>query len=181
MIDLQPTLSGQLVLLRPLYQKDWEALYGVASDPEIWAQHPSFDRYQRPVFQTYFDEAMASGGAFAIIDHASGAMIGSTRFANYRAEKNEIEIGWTFYARSHWRTGHNRDVKRLMLNYIFPLIETVVFRIGQDNLRSRAAVERLGAVLDGGSLERIGDREIAYVRYILSKQNAAIGALELEI
>ena len=66
--DIQPTLTGEKVMLRPLRADDHQALYGVASDPEIWAMHPYRDRYKREVFDGFFAEALASNGAFAIID-----------------------------------------------------------------------------------------------------------------
>ncbi len=176
-IDLQPTLIGEKVLLRPLCAGDFDGLFAVASDPLIWEVHPDPDRYQRAVFEGFFAEAMASGGAFAIIDQDSGLIIGSTRFAGYSADKDEIEIGWTFYARSHWRTGHNREVKALMLRHAFTAIKTVAFRIGADNSRSRGAVERLGAKLTGSFILNVRGKDTDYVRYNLTAQDAATGAL----
>jgi N-acetyltransferase len=181
MIDLQPTLQGDLVRLRPLQPEDWDALYAVASDPEIWAMHPMPDRYLEPVFRDYFAEAMASGGAFAIVDQQSGVIIGSTLFAGHDPVQSEIEIGWTFYARSHWRTGHNREVKALMLRHIFAFVETVLFRIGATNLRSRAAVERLGARLISEYLLEYKGRQVPYVSYHLKVTDAAKGALALDL
>ena len=61
--DLQPTLEGASLLIRPLREDDWEALFAVASDPLIWEQHPEKDRHTSVVFRRFFDEAMASGGA----------------------------------------------------------------------------------------------------------------------
>lgn len=181
MIDLQPTLVGDLVRLRPLVPDDFAALYAVASDPEIWSIHPAPDRYQEPVFRKFFAEALASNGAFAIIDQSTNAIIGSTRFAGHDAVKGEIEIGWTFYARSHWRTGHNREVKALMLCHIFPHVKIVVFRIGAGNSRSRLAVERLGAKLVPGEyMLEYGGRPTPFVTYHLTAGDAASGALALE-
>src|SRR5215831_1988476 len=100
--DLQPTLKGRLLELRPLRPEDWDALFAVASDPLIWEQHPASDRYQEPVFREFFKGALECGGAFVVLDRATRAMIGSTRYAAFDAEKSEIEIGWTFLARSHW-------------------------------------------------------------------------------
>lgn len=175
--DIQPTLTGEKVILRPLRDDDFEALYAVASDPEIWAMHPYRDRYKRDVFEIFFAEAMASKGAFAFIDRADGAMIGSSRFANYSAEAQEIEIGWTFYATSHWRDGTNREVKALMLRYIFPHARTVVFQIGAENYRSRTAVERLGARLTQEYAREYRGATQTYVRYELTQTDAENGAL----
>src|SRR5262245_34037639 len=80
--DLQPVLPGQLIELRPLRADDFDALHRAAGDPLIWEQHPEPDRWKRDVFQRYFDGAMASHGAFAIIDRASGRIIGSSRYCN---------------------------------------------------------------------------------------------------
>jgi len=57
-IDLQPTLKGELIDLRPLRPGDFEDLFSAANDPLIWEQHPESDRYQRDVFQKFFDGAL---------------------------------------------------------------------------------------------------------------------------
>lgn len=178
--DIQPTLIGEKVSLRPLAETDFEELYAVAADPEIWAMHPYRNRYKREVFESFFAEAMASQGAFAIVDKATGNMIGSSRFANYDGAAGEIEIGWTFFSCSHWRGGFNRDAKALMLRHIFRHVRTVVFQIGVHNLRSRTAVERLG-----GRFIREYKREYRgqiqdYVMYHLTAEDARNGALALE-
>lgn len=82
-INIQPLLENEKVILYPLQEKDFEALYAVASDPEIWKQHPNKDRWKKEVFETFFDGAMQSKGAFKIVDKATGNIIGSTRFYNY--------------------------------------------------------------------------------------------------
>lgn len=176
-VDIQPVLVGKKVILRPLKAQDFEALYAVASDPAIWAMHPFPDRYQRDVFEDFFEGAMASGGAFAVVDKHSGKIIGSTRLANYVAETSEIEIGWTFYATAYWRDGTNRQVKALLLSHIFPHVGTVVFRVGAKNLRSRTAVERLGARLALEYPFEYDGRVYDYVRYELSEENARGGAV----
>lgn len=179
--DIQPVLEGEKVILRPLRAGDFDALFAVASDPEIWAQHPYRDRYQPEVFQGFFDEAMASQGAFAIIDRATGQMIGSTRFSNYDASTREIEIGWTFYATSHWRTGTNREVKALMLRHAFPHVDAVLFQIGAENHRSRIAVERLGGKLMREHKREHGGKVHDYVTYRLTAADAENGALALRM
>ena len=99
--DLQSMLQGELLGLRPLRPEDFPALYAVASDPFIWEQHPSKDRYKEEVFQGFFREALESGGALIALDAKDGQVIGSSRFYDYNQEKREIEIGWTFFARTH--------------------------------------------------------------------------------
>jgi N-acetyltransferase len=142
--DPQPTLVGESVTLRPLRRSDHGPLYEVARDPLIWEQHPSRDRHERGQFDVFFDEAIRSGGALAILDY-SGVVIGSSRFHGHDAAASEVEIGWTFLARAHWGTGTNREVKRLMLAHAFANVDRVVFMIGPLNRRSQRAVEKLGA------------------------------------
>ena len=100
-MDRQPVLEGERLLLRPLAAEDWDALYAAASDPLVWELHPANDRWQEPVFRAYFADALAQGGALAVIDRSSGAMIGSSRMQAYDpAGGGSIEIGWTFLARA---------------------------------------------------------------------------------
>ena len=143
--DLQPTLIGELLELRPLKPTDFDALFRAASDPLIWEQHPENDRHTRAVFQTYFDGALESGGAFAIIDRETGRIIGSSRYWNFDPEGSEIEIGWTFLERQFWGGDYNRELKRLMLGHAFQFVERVVFVVGENNLRSQKALEKIGA------------------------------------
>jgi RimJ/RimL family protein N-acetyltransferase len=160
--ELQPVLEGRLVRLRPLRPDDWSMLYAVASDPLIWEQHPEPERFQEPVFRQFFAGALDSGGAFLVSDAASGQPIGSTRFAHYDEAAGEVEIGWTFLARSHWGGPCNREMKHLMLRHAFQFVRTVVFRIGPQNLRSRRAVEKLGAVEVRSEVDADGRRHVVY-------------------
>jgi N-acetyltransferase len=139
---------------------DWDGMFAAASDPEIWAVHPVHDRYTEPVFRAFFNSALASGSAFAIVDRASGSIIGSSRYHDYDAAKREIEIGWTFLTRAYWGGGINREVKDLMLAHAFTFVDTVVFWVGETNWRSQRAMEKIGGtrrsepgirVLDGKS------------------------------
>ena len=143
--DLQPVLTGDVIELRPLREENFPTLYDVASDPLIWEQHPESDRWTEPVFRQFFRGAMESGGAFAALDRSDGRIIGSSRFAGYDEAASEIEIGWTFLARSHWGGTYNREMKRLMLTHAFQFVRRVVFRVGPNNRRSQRALEKIGA------------------------------------
>ena len=147
--DLQPTLKGDLVNLRPLRAEDFDDLFAVASDPLIWEQHPRWDRYQAEPFKEFFRVAMESGGALIVTDTTNGRIIGSSRFAGYNLERSEIEIGWTFLARSHWGGPYNREMKQLMLRHAFQFVNNVVFLVGQQNFRSQKAMEKIGGVRVG--------------------------------
>jgi N-acetyltransferase len=152
--DFQPTLEGERVTVRPIQPADWDGLYAAASDPKIWEQHPATDRYTEPVFRAYFDGAIASGSAFVFVDRESGRLFGSSRFYGLDTDKSEIEIGWTFISRDHWGGSYNREVKTLMLEHAFRFVDTVVFWVGENNLRSRRAMEKIGGVLRPGVLTR---------------------------
>ena len=147
--DLQPILRGELLGLKPLRPDDFHDLYAVASDPLIWEQHPSKDRYREEVFKEFFREALESGGALIAIDSKDGRVIGSSRFHGYDKEKSEVEIGWTFLARSHWGGAYNREMKQLMLRHAFQFVNRVIFLVGAQNLRSQKAMEKIGGVRMG--------------------------------
>ena len=143
--DLQPTLKGDLIELRPLGPQDFDALFSAASDPKIWKQHPESDRYQREVFQRFFDGALESKGAFAIIERKSGRIIGSSRYCNLDLANREVEVGWTFLEREFWGGIYNRELKQLMLEHAFRFVDRVVFVVGEQNFRSQKALAKIGA------------------------------------
>lgn len=145
--DLQPTLIGKLVKAEPLYETDFERLYQAASDPLIWEQHPNKDRYKKEVFQNFFKGAIESGGAFIVTELATGEVIGSSRFYDLDESNSEVAIGYTFIGRKFWGGGFNRELKKLMLDHAFLYTKRVVFHIGAENMRSRKAIEKLGATL----------------------------------
>jgi N-acetyltransferase len=157
--DLQPTLTGARLELRPLLPEDFDDLYAVASDPAIWEQHPASDRYQADVFKGFFREALESGGAFVVLDRKTGRIIGSSRYFGYNEARSEIEIGWTFLATSYWGGSYNREMKELMLRHAFRFVNTVVFLVGPQNLRSQRAVEKIGGVRAGVTRREPGGRE----------------------
>ena len=160
--DLQPVLRGELVELRPLRADDFAALYNVASDPLIWEQHPNSDRHEEAVFREFFREALGSGGALVASDARDGRVIGSSRFHGYDPAQSEVEIGWTFLARSHWGGRYNGEMKRLMLGHAFRFVDNVVFLVGPQNLRSRRAVEKIGGVLVGTRPNEAGRESVVY-------------------
>ncbi|PYK58470.1 MAG: N-acetyltransferase [Verrucomicrobia bacterium] len=133
--DLQPILKGKLIELRPLRPQDFDALFSAASDPKVWEQHPESDRYQRKVFQRFFDGALESKGAF----------IGSSRYCNLDLTNREVEVGWTFLEREFWGGTYNRELKRLMLEHAFRFVDRVVFVVGEQNFRSQKALAKIGA------------------------------------
>lgn len=151
----QPTLVGQRIVTEPLQEGHFDALFAAASDPEIWALHPVRDRYTRPKFEIFFHTGLASQGALLVRDALTREVIGSSRFTSHDPKARSVEIGYTFLRRSHWGTGANRELKRLMLSHAFQVVDLVEFFIGVDNLRSRGAIEKIGARL----LREVKERE----------------------
>jgi RimJ/RimL family protein N-acetyltransferase len=144
-MDLQPKLRGSLIELRPLQLEDLEELSEAASDPLIWEQHPQPDRYKREVFRQFFDSAIKSKGALAVIDLQSGTIIGSSRYYDYNPVQREVLVGFTFLKRAFWGGPYNRELKSLMLDHAFQYVDRVVFQVGETNFRSRRALEKIGA------------------------------------
>jgi len=178
-MDRQPVLQGERLILRPLTEADWPALYAVASDRELWARHPSHDRWQEPVFRAFFDDALAKGGALAIVAKASGEVIGSSRFQwSARGDGGTLEIGWSFLARSYWGRGYNSEFKHLMLEHAFRHVDRVVFRVGAANVISRKAMANIGGRLTGETFveERVGV-PVEHVVYEIARESFAEGPL----
>ena len=143
--EFQPSLENEFVKIRPLTENDFEVLSTVASDPLIWEQHPNPDRYKRPVFEIFFKGAIESQGAFLVFDAQTGEVIGSSRFYDYDFENKSVLIGYTFFARSHWGRNYNPALKKLMIEHAFRFVDSVIFHVGTNNIRSQKAIERLGA------------------------------------
>jgi N-acetyltransferase len=161
--DAQPHLLGELVELRELREADFSALYAVAADPLIWEQHPVPNRYEEDAFRDFFSDHLASGGALLALDRRTNNVIGTSRFHGYDPVRSEVEIGWTFLARSHWGGTFNGEMKSLMLDHAFRFVRNVVFLVHPDNIRSQRAVEKLGAVRAGERVDGGGYRSLAYV------------------
>ena len=175
--DRQPELLTPQLHLRPLRRDDWEALYAVACDPLLWAVHPARDRWQEPVFRHFFEQAIESGGALVAIDPHHGGIIGSSRYDFTRAGTGEIEIGWTFLARRYWGGATNAVMKRAMLEHAFRHVERVIFVVGAQNLRSRRALEKIGARLTPRTIHNPGSGQGTHVVYAIDRQDFLASAL----
>lgn len=143
--NIPQELRDDKVKLVLLEERDFDLLYSVASDPLIWEQHPSKDRYKEDVFRIFFNEAIESGSAYSIFNAKTNELIGSTRFYDADTEHSSVAIGYTFFARRYWGGEYNRAVKKLMLDHAFGFVDHVLFHVGANNIRSQTAVLRLGA------------------------------------
>jgi RimJ/RimL family protein N-acetyltransferase len=172
MFNLQPTLENEFVKIQPLKESDFEILYAIASDPLIWEQHPNKDRYKRLIFETFFKGAIESGGAFLVYDNKTGEAIGSSRYYDFNSENKSILIGYTFFARSHWGGKYNPALKKLMVQYAFQFVDSIIFHIGANNKRSQSAIERLGASkIDQLEVEYYGEESKLNFVYEIKKGN----------
>ncbi|GJM12718.1 MAG: putative acetyltransferase [Pseudohongiella sp.] len=144
--DFKPVLEGPRVTVRPIRESDWEGMFAAAGNPEVWKGHPATNRYQEPVFRAFFDDALASGSAFTFVDRESDKIIGSSRYNDFDAALSEIEIGWTFLDRGYWGGSYNAEIKKLMLDHAFGYVDTVLFWVGDTNIISMRAVEKIGGV-----------------------------------
>jgi N-acetyltransferase len=177
--DFQPTLIGPTITIRPIAESDWPELFAAASDPRIWELHPAADRYTEPGFRKFFDGAVNGKMGFVFVDRASGKLIGSSRYFGYEPAFSEIEIGWTFIVREHWGGRANREVKRLMLDHAFTFVDTVVFWVGQDNLRSQGAMTKIGGVRRAGLFTRKVTGDQPYVIFEITKSKYQNGGRAL--
>ncbi len=158
------TLQVDKIQLIPLIETDFEELYSVASDPLIWEQHPTSDRYKKDVFQLYFEGAIKSESAFKIYDAEKNTIMGSTRYYEFDSENSTVSIGFTFMSRDYWGGEINFKIKKLLIDYAFKTVDSVLFHIGENNIRSQKSILKIGA-------KRIEDKEIElYGKKVLSFQ-----------
>lgn len=149
-----PVLSGRQVRLAPLQSSDAQALALAASDGELW--NLAYTTVPRPdEARAYVDRALAMQGAgealpFVVRDWR-GDVVGCTRFYHLERSVPRLTIGYTWYAARVQRTALNTEAKRLLLAHAFDALhcEAVSFETSHLNLRSQAAIERLGAKRDG--------------------------------
>ena len=160
MPDWQPTLRGERVTLRPIRaddpSSDLDAMHAAASDPAVWAQHSEKNRHERAVFERFFKGAVESGGGLVVVDNATGAVIGSSRYYDWNPADESVVIGYTYLARAYWGGAVNGEVKRLMIAHAFRLARTVWFHVSPGNVRSQRALERIGARFDRREMVPVG-------------------------
>jgi len=158
------TLEGNNLLIRELLTTDLAALSIARSDPKIWEGHPKKESYQQTNIEAWFEQSLQDN-ALAIIDKNNNELIGSSRYYEIDTKQNEVAIGYTFLTTKYWGGTTNQELKKLMLDHAWQYFETVWLHIGENNLRSRKAAEKIGAKLD-----HIGIREnLPYCWYIVPK------------
>jgi len=167
--NLQPDfLENEISKLIPLEEKHFEALFEAASDPLIWEQNPVKDRYTREGFKTYFD-IIITKSSFLILDKQTNEVMGTTSFYDYNPEKSNVGIGYTFITRKYWGGPYNSSNKKLMMDYAFQHVNSVLFHIGAENFRSQKAVLKLGAEKINELTFSINDTDFPYFEYEVKK------------
>jgi len=163
--DLEPVLSGPTLRIRPIRPDEFEALYAVASDPLLWAQHPAKNRSERAVFEGWFKSALEQH-ALVVQELSSERVIGSSRYYHWDAAAREVAIGFTFITRDQWGGSANAELKGLMLAHAFKWADVVWFHVDPDNTRSQKAMEKIGGTLSHAAAIAInGEAPKKYVFY----------------
>ena len=151
MLDL-PTLSSNGIILKPLMLTHANDLAQACQDGELWKiNETSVPEPDKIIDYINTAHSMPDRKAFVVIDESNGKAIGATSFHDILPTSKRLEIGYTWYAKSYWRTHVNTTCKLMLLTYIFETLEyqTVGWRTDIGNYRSQQAIERLGAKKDG--------------------------------
>lgn len=149
-------LEAEHVRLEPLTLVHVPGLFAIGQDEEIWrwlysAPPANVDEMRAWVADAL--EAQSRGGElpFAVVEQASGTVIGTTRYMGINAAHRQLEIGWTWYGRAYWGTSVNPECKYLLLRHAFESLECIRVQFATDsrNERSQRAIERIGATREG--------------------------------
>ena len=149
------TLSARGISLVPLALSHEDGLRMASLDGELWQIRVTSVPEPKQTRQ-YIEAALAMRDAgnrfaFAVTDATTGKVLGCTSFHDIVPALKRVEIGWTWYAKSHQRTHVNTTAKLLMLTHAFETLgcHVVGWRTDNFNFASQAAIERLGAKKDG--------------------------------
>lgn len=178
--DLTVRLEGELVVLEPIEAVHGDELFAAARAPEIfqWLAHIGRDReyFDQWLEQALTAAAEGSAGPFAIRRRADATLVGSSRYMAVRPADRALEIGWSWFNPSAWRTGINLETKLLMLGHAFDDLRCVrvEFKTDARNERSRNALAALPAQFEGVFRNHmivpdVGQRDSAYYSVIDSE------------
>ncbi len=148
-------LSGTLVRLEPLHESHFDALIAAGADPAIWSQLPVDGsdpvRLRRELATAINNRIQGSQYPFTIMAQKDGRIIGGTRLFEILPEHKKLELGWTWYTPTVWGSGYNTECKLLLLTFLFEHLNLnrVQLKTRNTNLRSRAAIEKIGAGYEG--------------------------------
>lgn len=147
------TLTGRFVRLEPIEERHRDDLLAAAAEDQVTFRYMGSDlSVGASAWSAYLADAQRPDYvAWATVDAATGRAIGSTRFGDIAPEHGRVEIGWTWIAPSHQRSALNTEAKLLQLTYAFDELGATRVALKTDgrNLRSQAAIARLGAQREG--------------------------------
>jgi N-acetyltransferase len=149
------TLHGKHAILEPLAEIHLDELKAAAADGELWnlwfTSVPTPDEAAANIAYRLGERERGTMMPFVVRRVTDHRVVGATTFCNIAATTRRVEIGYTWYAQSAQRTAINTEVKFMLLQYAFEMLNCMVvdFHTHHANLNSRAAIERLGAKLDG--------------------------------
>ena len=153
MVNIKPeTLTGAHIQLEPLNELHRDELYNAAQDETIWAYNSAYgDRFYRWFDKAYSALQQQQQIPFIVRRLSDKKIIGSTRYYDINPEHHRLTIGYTWYVRDVWGTYVNPECKFLLLKFAFEdsEINRVEFAIDSRNVRSRAAVKKIGATEEG--------------------------------
>ncbi len=174
------TLHGKHATLEPLADSHLRALQAAAADGELWnlwfTSVPTADEAAANIGFRLGERERGTMMPFVVRRVADDRIVGATTFCNISAATRRVEIGYTWYAQSAQRTPINTEVKLMMLQHAFETLDcmAVEFRTHHKNLASRAAIDRLGAKLDGvlrsHGIDRQGGIRDTYVYSIIAAE-----------
>ena len=150
-----PILENDRVKLTLLDLSNFENLIEIAAQDRLIQFSPSkintaedLKNYVQIAVDGYYHKTIIP---FLVFDKQTNSYAGSTRFGNINYKNKVLHIGWTWIGKEFQGTGLNKNMKFLMLQYAFETLkfEKVEFRIDERNKKSRKAVEKLGATLEG--------------------------------
>ncbi|HVO53612.1 MAG TPA: GNAT family N-acetyltransferase [Solirubrobacterales bacterium] len=180
MEKLASRLEGELVVLEPLREDHAEELWEAAQAPEIWEWLTNVGA-DREIFAEFMRVSLAATvegreGVFVVRRRADGAVVGSSRYLNVRPGDRVVEIGWTWFNPSAWRSGVNVETKLLLIEHAFGTLDCVrvEFKTDARNKRSRGALGALPAQFEGilrnhMIVPGVGQRDSAYFSVIPSE------------
>lgn len=194
---LTARLVGALVTLEPFAEVHRDGLWEAAQPDEIWAWLPTLNK-SRDAFDRWFDATLASNaaeegapgetGAFAVRRNADRVLVGTSRYLGVRRGDRVVEVGWTWFNPSAWRSGVNVETKLLMFTRAFETLGCVRLEMKTDarNERSRGAMTRLPARFEGILRKHmivpdVGQRDSAYFSVIDDEWPTVRTALEAHL
>jgi N-acetyltransferase len=173
-------LRGKHAILEPLAEAHLDELKAAAADGELWnlwfTSVPTLDEATANIAFRLGERARETMMPFVVRRSEDNRVVGATTFCNIAAATRRLEIGYTWYSQSAQRTAINTEVKLMMLQHAFETLDcmAVEFRTHHKNLNSRAAIERLGAKLDGvlrsHGIDRQGGIRDTYVYSIIAAE-----------